>query len=291
MDVLIVRKTTNFELYGDAVKQRTDLGGVPADTFERLEDAHTEHYRVLLRLRELLVQEGLPFQEVSRDDPMPKNNYSIVITVGGDGTLLSASHKIHTGLVLGVKSSSSSVGFLCAADEISLPTWIKKIAAGDIKGAPVNRASAYVVRADGRAAFATDPVVNDFLYANSNPAATTRYRIRFGKRTETHRSSGIWVATGAGSTAAIFAAGGEQRPVDDPKLQFRVRELYKLGLSRPVIENGFFDPDGEGILIENRCESAVLAVDGQHGAHTMTYGDTISFRSAPPLHVVLRPRS
>ena len=70
-------------------------------------------------------------------------------------------------------------------------------------------------------------VLNDVLFSHPIPAATTRYAIRRDGRAEEQRSSGVWIATAAGSTAAIHSAGGKILPITSQRLQFVVREPYE----------------------------------------------------------------
>ena len=67
------------------------------------------------------------------------------------------------------------------------------------------------------------PALNDVLVAHVQPAATSRYRLTLGRRSEEHRSSGLWVATAAGSTAGIRSAGGRPMPLTSRRIQFRAR--------------------------------------------------------------------
>ena len=61
--------------------------------------------------------------------------------------------------------------------------------------------------------------LNDVLFAGSSPAETVRCRIRVGRCEEFQKSSGVWVASGPGSTAAIHSAGGKKMPLRSHKLQ------------------------------------------------------------------------
>jgi len=286
--VLIVTKTTNYELHGALIESKVRQGLVPRDALTRLQVAHAEHYETLGHLRAALTAAGLSWDEVSRDFPRPwSKTYDIVITVGGDGTLLAASHQLaQGGLIAGIRSSLMSVGFLCCASPTQVEDLVAAIAAGTLQSSTVHRLRASVSRVDVGDVVETSPVLNDFLYANANPAATTRYKITLGHQQEVHRSSGIWVATATGSTAAILAAGGERRPVDDALFQFRVRELYRFDHNSPSIEGGLFDPGKTPLEIENRCQSAILATDGQHGVIELVYGDKVQFSAAPPVQLV-----
>ena len=93
------------------------------------------------------------------------------------------------------------------------------------------------------------PALNDLLLANPSPAAVSRFRMGFlrlvpeGAPSETYGtvtrfggkaydvqnslnvwSSGLWVCTGTGSSAAMAAAGGNIMDPDSDKLQYLIRE-------------------------------------------------------------------
>lgn len=288
MPVLIVTKTTNYELHGAVIEAKVQQGRVPMDALERLRKAHSEHYRTLAQLKDALAAARIVYEETSRETsrPWPQSG-TPVITVGGDGTLLAASHHIGAdGLIFGIRSSVSSVGFLCCAGQDDVQKLVESLVKHTYETETVHRVCADVWRMDTGQTTRTEPVLNDFLYCNANPAATTRYKVTFNGEAETQRSSGIWVATGAGSTAAILAAGGERRPLTDTLQQWRVRELYRLGHLEPKLDGGMFDADHEPLEIENRCPHAILALDGQHGGLDLAYGDRVRFRRAPPIQLV-----
>ncbi len=291
MRILIVKKTTNFELHGPAVEERVAQGRVSPDAILRLKRAHSEHYATLARMAKALATSQLDYEIVSRDDERSQTStegYDAVVTVGGDGTLLAASHYLAGDTVLfGVRSSESSVGYLCCAGPDDPERLIATIAQGGQRTLRVERLHAVVRQAETGLEVKTAPILNDFLFTNANPAATTRYRLNFKDQAEVHRSSGIWIATGVGSTAAILAAGGTMRPKDDSLFQFRVRELYKLSRPTPMIDGAIFDPARAPLLIENRCPQALLAMDGQHGVMELKYGDTVRFERAPPVRLVM----
>jgi NAD+ kinase len=133
----------------------------------------------------------------------------------------------------------------------------------------------------------TEPVLNDFLYTHLNPAATTRYRLQWGDQKEDQLSSGIWMSTGVGSTAAIRTAGGEATSLQDSRFQFYVRELYSPP-SRPcMLQTAFFTPEAASFSIENYSERAILAFDGQHGKVDLRYGDRVRFLRGPRLTLAM----
>ena len=124
-----------------------------------------------------------------------------MITVGGDGTLLSASHAVTRVPMLGVNSAPShSVGFFCGAKRGQARPAILSAVSGDLHKMVLSRMS---VRVNGKTI--TDRVLNEALYCHASPAATTRYILRLGDVEEEQKSSGFWIGPAAGSTAARFA--------------------------------------------------------------------------------------
>ena len=91
------------------------------------------------------------------------------------------------------------------------------------------------------------PALNDLLIANPSPAAVSRFRLgwltKLDKDTTHHNgtmtrfagipydvshslnvwSSGMWVSTSTGSTAAMAAAGGQQMDLDSSDIQYLIR--------------------------------------------------------------------
>ncbi len=287
MGVLIVTKITNYELHGETTEAKVARGVVSQDALDRLRTAHGEHYKTLKTVKKLLKEAGVPYEEVSREKRRTSSDQGdTIITIGGDGTLLAASHQMPDGgRIVGIRSSHSSVGYLCCAGPGEEDRVIQSLVCDTVRTESIPRVKAMIRRTDRTEEFTTEPILNDFLYANANPAATTRYRLNVDNDTELHRSSGIWIATGVGSTAAIFAAGGEKRPGTDTLAQYRVRELYRLSNPPPRFDGGLFDPDSTPFEIENRCQNAILALDGQHGVELLNYGDRIRFVRAHPINL------
>lgn len=199
----------------------------------------------------------------------------LVISVGGDGTLLAASHWVTGAALLGVNSAPrSSVGYLTVTRRATLARDLARIAKGTLQPQAVTRIE---VELDGKL---LPPALNDVLLAHEQPAATSRYRLRLGRRAEDHRSSGLWVATAAGSTAGIRSAGGQPMPLADRRLQFRARELYRpRGSREPLLEHGFVEP-GRELVVESAMAAGWLFLDGARTAVRFPFGARASFRAA-----------
>jgi len=288
--VLLVSKTSGWDWHGAWFQSQYQKGALPEEDFNRIKLAHTEHHAALEKTRAALKREGLLFREVNVDqehwstDP----DTELMITLGGDGTLLAASHRVQSPKItlVGIRSSGTSVGYLCAGGVDAIDQILKDAKTQSLNVLESSRLKAEITPADGGPVRFTPPALNDFLYSNSNPAATTRYRLTLGDRSEVHKSSGLWVSTALGSSAGIFAAGGVMMPKNEKKFQFVVRELMRANDRKFHLINGFFDPDEKTLVIENRCENAILAADGNHGITQVEWGDRLKFTRAEPIRIV-----
>ena len=291
MHVLISCKTTNLDVHGESIKRKIAHGLLSQDHLERLVRDHDKHHRCRKALLDLLDHHQISYVEVHRGRYWPDlSHVDAVISVGGDGTVLEASHHIHNHdiPVLGIRSSSMSVGYLCTCDINTLDDYVKQLAAGKFKVTKLSRLQARIQYAETGREILSDPILNDFLFSNRNPAATTRYILQVGQEKERQKSSGIWFATAAGSTAAIRTAGGIQVDRSSSDFQYVVREPYTPpGEDSFKLIKGFFSAQDEGVKIENFCDHAILALDGQHGQLKLTFGDALTFIKAADLSLIV----
>ncbi|MEZ4703721.1 MAG: hypothetical protein R3A11_00720 [Bdellovibrionota bacterium] len=129
------------------------------------------------------------------------------------------------------------------------------------------------------------PALNDVLITNRNPASTSRYLFSLGDITEEHRSSGIWVSTAAGSTAAISGAGGVNLPLDSTSYQFVIREPYEyrdiqLRLKKKILEADHV------IQVVSKMRRGSVYIDGSGYRYAFRFGQRLVIDAkAPTLHV------
>lgn len=252
-------------------------------------DAAEEQERTLVTLHQELARHGVTPVAISADALDPGAQQAIagahlVISVGGDGTLLAASHWVTGAALLGVNSAPrSSVGYLSLTRRSTLARVLARIANGTLQPQPVSRLA---VEIDGAH---LPPALNDVLVAHEHPASTSRYRLHLGRQREDHRSSGLWIATPAGSTAGIHSAGGQVMPLAARRLQFRARELYRSGGGGAVLETGFVETDQE-LAVESAMEAGWLFLDGARTATHFPFGAKAIFRiAASPLRLFADP--
>lgn len=292
MKVLVTRKTTSLDSLGEYVRRKVAEGSLSSEHLVRMKDGHNEHKNTFSELEKALTKHGIEYSEVFRGSYWPHTlKYEAVITVGGDGTVLDASHHIDNDKVpvIGIKSSGQSVGHLCTCDKNQIEKMVLELKNGTLKTMTVNRLKAeiYSVRANSK--ILTSPILNDALFCNTNPAATTRYNLTLGSKTHFNQSSGMWISTPAGSSAAMKAAGGEVMEITDNRFQYLIRELFLSPTSEEQIQKqGYFDPSKNSLMIESLCEEAALYLDGHYNIYKLSYGDTINFQAATPLRMVLK---
>jgi NAD+ kinase len=212
---------------------------------------------------------------------------SLVVTVGGDGTLLAASHHVSSIPILGVNSSPEhSVGFFCPAHLGNLEGTIESALDGTLPSVLLSRMQVSV-----NSRICSRRVLNEALFCHASPAATSRYIVSFGEQTEEQRSSGVWVSTAAGSTGAARSAGGRVLPFTSRKLQLVVREPYleSRNRTRPspvVLDHIVFDPP-QTITLLSKMEDARLYLDGPYRQIPVGLGDRVVCSvSDEPLHVL-----
>jgi NAD+ kinase len=209
----------------------------------------------------------------------------LVVTIGGDGTLLTAAHHIEDGAVLAVNSAPrDSIGHFCLTDRPGFEDRLEAVEDGRLQPLAFARLAATL---DGRPL--PELAVNDVLIAHDHPAATSRYRLSLGKTAEEHRSSGLWIATAAGSTAGIRSAGGWRMPIRSRRLQYRVRELYREPGRRYSLDAGFLAP-GEELAVDSKMEAGFIFIDGARTAYRFRFGAHLEVRtSGCPLRLFADP--
>lgn len=273
--ICLVHKRSLFQKY-ILDEERKQLKALYHDSHlstQSLKRAHDEHNRSIDLVKKVLSKHKMNYKIEQRHEVSNLENYDLIITVGGDGTFLRSSHFVRDQPILGVNSSPHhSVGALCSIHAKEFPQKFAAILAG-------NYECKYLPRM--KISINDEPVpneaVNDVLFTNHNPAATSRYFIRLGRKIEEHKSSGVWVSTQTGSTAAIQAAGGMRMAQHfGNHLQYLVREPYQ-GLYNPYhLSRGFIEPN-KALKVINKMLNSQIFIDGPTTFYNLNYGDEVMF--------------
>lgn len=270
--VLVVYKKSAYQLH---VLERKDahlrrlLRQRHPDVLE-LRQAHLVHRRTLEAVIDSLTRAGVRWHLVYRAHLRPMARYDVIVCVGGDGTVLRAAHVTPDGPILGVNSDPQrSEAVFCAATAGTFDRLLRHALQGTLEEACLHRLQ---VRLNGRPV--GPPVLNDVLIAHDDPATMSRYRLTIGAVREFQKSSGLWVATAAGSSSATLAAGGRRLSWTAAQFQYRPRELYRGRLSRARLTGGVLDRRAVVDLVW-LMRTGLASIDGPGVQVPLRFGDRI----------------
>ena len=317
-DVWIVQKKTALERYTKRALNVDffDYLERAGQSLDGLVHAHNEHNKSRDRLLKHLEVLGISAEIFTLDElaASAKDFYSsekpesglhpargLVLALGGDGTLLHASHYVGNDVWLaGVNSCPEhSVGHLCDILPNDIERKISMLLARSVEPTLVRRLKTVSSRGH-----VLPLALNDVLLTNRHPAATSRYQLSISstavgndtgtkntekkseERTEKQLSSGLWVAAPAGTTAAISSYGLPPLPLDSSCFQFAVREPYM-----PSIQSAAAQPlhllkeklegNSTTLTLFSRMRQGIVCVDGPDSSAYLGFGESVEL-SLPP---------
>jgi NAD+ kinase len=283
--VLVVYKKSAYRVYVEErrhpqVRALIDAGDRAAS---RLSRAHASHEATLDATRRTLRALGAHAELRHRSLHAPEEPFDLVVTVGGDGTLLRVSQLVGDDCpVVAINSApEDSMGFFAAGGRDDVADLLSDALSGRLRATPLTRMR---VELDGHVI--TSRVLNDVLFCHVSPAATARYAIRLRGREEEHKSSGVWVATPAGSTAAIRSAGARPLPIGSQRLTFRVREPYLYGPRKLALLRGTVGAR-EKLVLTSQVRSGRLFIDGPRNVHVVEIGSRLTLSRSPEALMLL----
>jgi NAD+ kinase len=271
--VLVVYKKSTYQRYVGRAQERLEELIAHGDiSVEGLLQEHEIHQKTLQRAKRALRELGARAVLRYRPEPMPEEgSWDLIVTLGGDGTLLWASHLADSSTpMIAINSApDTSVGYFCAGDGHNVDEVLAAALAGALRSSKLSR-----MRVEVGDRLISTRVLNDALYCHESPAATSRYIIGHDGQRERQMSSGVWVGPAAGSTAAIRSAGGKVLPIGSQKLQFVVREPYRGIQNKYELIKGVVAP-GHDLQITSRMTKGRIFLDGTQKVHAVGIGDRI----------------
>jgi NAD+ kinase len=286
--VLVKRSSyrTFVEEGKDARVTRLVADGDP--TVRSMRRSHDTHHTTLAEVKSALADLGTRAHFHEGPRTQIEGDYDLVVTVGGDGTLLAASHQLGPKTpILGVNSApESSVGFFCAAKPGDVRATLAAALEGRLRGIELTR-----MRVDVNDHVLHSRVLNEALFCHASPAATSRYILRLTYADEKfdeeeQKSSGLWIGPAAGSTAAQRSAGGRVLPLTSRRIQYVVREPYRAAGRELHLMTGLVDEDGS-ITLRSKMRQAKIFLDGHHNEYDVEMGDVITLRRSEESLTVL----
>ena len=189
------------------------------------------------------------------------NNIDFVIAIGGDGTILSASHYLLDKPLLAVNlSPETSEGALATLPFQQLSNKLKQILKNEYKTEKLERIQVSINNS---------PLpllaLNEVFIANKKAYLISKYKIKFKNKEETQKSSGLIFSTGTGSTAWFKSALGSPFSPQSKFIKMIVREPYFGKLSSPSLLKETIN-ENEEITITPLVPS-ILAIDSIREYH------------------------
>jgi len=279
--ILVLYKRSAFEVYFAGIsKSRLNRLMVGRDVI-RFRKAHEEHYKTLAVVEQVLKRLKVNYHKRARGQKINYSRYDLVVTVGGDGTFLEAARNVRRQFVLGVNSDPVwSVGQFCSTNRRHFQSVFKKILKGRCTVQDFSRVR---IQVDGKKKSVN--VLNDVLIAHRNPAAMSHYYLSVNGIKEEQRSSGVWIATAAGSSGAVHSAGGRKLAPESDTIQYIPRELHQ----RRVIHKlkGGVVRLKRPLIVQSLMNEGFVFVDGAHLRFSFPFGSILKItRSPDPLRVI-----
>lgn len=275
-NIAIVTRKTTAQRLGNKL-ELLKLEKLQPNYVKKLGDSERAHKVAIEAIKEILALHGLNlkvYPEGTVDADLEKAD--MVISIGGDGTFMSASHFLKKTPILGINSSpGSSIGRYCYLKfEPNSSVFLESLEA-ILNGQ-------YPPRALDRLELVVEnellplKIINDVLISESNPATLSRYHIKFGSFSEFQRSSGIWVTTASGSSAAYQSSGG--KPFSSPneagnrEFAFSVRE--PCAADRLKVLSGKLSSGGKLSIISAMSKGS-LFMDGDYQRRDLPIGSEL----------------
>lgn len=209
---------------------------------------------------EVAVQLGMEGTSV---EGMERQKVDIIVSVGGDGTILRTIHRMNNPLpILGI--NMGTLGFLVDVEPKDAVNTLEQLT----EGFEIDERSRLKVLLNGKS---LPPAINEVALITASPAKMIEFEIIVdGSLMEDFRADGVIIATSTGSTAYAMSAGG---PIVDPRVDAIVlvpMAPFKLS-SRPWVI-----PRDSTIEVKLKLpqKDALVVVDGQSTA-TISMSDSL----------------
>lgn len=284
MKAKVVYKKSMYQIYveerkNEHIKALLDSGDV---TTQSMMASHESNERTIELVLKTLEKVRIDYEINTRQNVRLSKDEDIVFSIGGDGTFLWTQSYVLPGIpVFGINSDPGrSVGYLCVADMFSFETRLAQYLTPEKDkhlGWPTNRVVDRIQFSRNGIPLAK-LILNDILFCHKHPASTSSYFLNG----EAQKSSGIWICTPIGSSAAMKSAGGVLQQWHDKNLQYRVREPYKPS-GKYTYAKGFIAP-GQKLEIISKMRESLVCWDGSTNTFNVEMGDKIEiFHSPEPL--------
>jgi len=211
---------------------------------------------------------GMIGLEGSTVEEMERQKVDLIVSVGGDGTILRTIHKMEDPIpILGI--NMGTLGFLVDVEPGDAIPTLERL----LQGFEVDERTRLKLLLNG---ICLPPATNEIVLMTASPAKMIEFEIIVdGALMEDFRADGVIIATSTGSTAYAMSAGG---PIVDPRVDAIVlvpMAPFKLS-SRPWVIPGNSIIE---VKLKLPMKEALVVVDGQ-STTTISTNDTVIISKA-----------
>ena len=250
---------------------------------------YKRNYGTLIKVKKAVLRNGIAATYVVRENEIGIKRHvshvDAVVVVGGDGTLLRASHFVEETPILHISSSvHKNEAFFARASPADIDKKLKLIREGKYMITPLMRLGATLN--NRKLPF---NALNEIYVGSAEPYHVARYRLTIGGKTEEQKSSGIIISTPAGSYAWARSAGGRTLPLTGRKIQYVVREPYIGRLTKPKMLKGVLGHSGKLTLVSSIWEKhrGVVVIDSYRREFEFDKGSRLVVKAAKqPLNLI-----
>jgi hypothetical protein len=265
--VLIAAKPTYLETLidnnGDSI-ERASLSE------EVIKDSHNQQYNLVDKITASLEEQGIDYVFCPKRSYQPEDfqQSDLIISLGGDGQLLDVARYAIGKLILPIKSSSHSKGYLTTTDKLSVEEKLMRVTEDDFNVMNRTMLKGSIMYQDQ---MITSYALNDIFVGDYNNGSSKNL-LSFDGKWYKQRSSGIVVTTGTGSTGwwsntlmkkGFFAHYGKPFNPEIRIGKFVIKDLITKDKDFPgKIRGGTFG-ENNGIMIKSdNISNAVVQFDG-----------------------------
>lgn len=259
-----------------------------AEELQMICESHETHYNTLAGVEHVL-EDHAGYDVVASDSLSADvvEEHDAVISLGGDGTVLETAKYVEDDTpLLPIRSDGKSRGGLCTVGMEDAAVAAMRLAEGK-----------YAVeewsRIEGHHGDSTDIGLGEVFIGAADTTDAADYTIRHNGVRERHKSSGIVVSTGAGSTGWYKNVDEDYEPFERnmDELRYAVREPMDDQENRYTLRHGVIRPGDEFTVKShmNDNKQGIIRYDGdkQDRTHDFSRAKEIDIRiAATPLTVV-----
>jgi NAD kinase len=236
---------------------------------------YVHNYNALKEIERCLRENKVSYAAVERESVSGRTflNKDLIISVGGDGTFLKVARFAGRIPIFNVSSGPRyNEGFFARADAKDFCKKLKRILAGNYK-------ITNLARLEGTFKSCADLIVavNEIFVGSGQPQHTSRYVLEVNGKKEFQKSSGVIVATPAGSHAWAKSAGAKPLPLTSKKFLFIVREPYIGRLTPTKMHYGVLSKD-KVVRIYSQTHKGIAVADSSQKAHRLADGEVIEIK-------------